>query len=199
MRVDPSLQCPAPSQAYSPTTASPSHVPGLHIVLAGYLRQAPLPSQVPSSPHVDAAVFAQVVESRGASPDERITQVPTLPVALHVLQPSVQAALQHTPSAQKPLAHSALQPQASLFAFVPATHGLTSAASPPSPGRTSVLGWTSPAGASPPSGLLELDFLQLIAAMPASKPNAISARAPARPTTLDSDFMVSLRRAPFPR
>src|SRR4029079_3219209 len=43
MRVDPGLQCPTPSHTDEPTTASPSHVPGLHIVFSGYLRQAPAP------------------------------------------------------------------------------------------------------------------------------------------------------------
>src|SRR5437667_272375 len=62
------LQRPAPSHAYEPTTASPSHMPGLHIVLTGYLRQPPLPSHLPSRPQVDTGETGQVVAARGVSP-----------------------------------------------------------------------------------------------------------------------------------
>src|SRR5262245_63786647 len=125
MRVAPGLQWPAPSQAYEPTTASPSHMPDLHIVLTGHLRQPPLPSHLPSVMQVDIAVVGQVVASRGAVPVGRITQVPGELVAAQVLQPSVQAALQQTPSAQKPLAHSPPQLHAVPSAFAPGMQGGT--------------------------------------------------------------------------
>jgi len=41
-------QLPLPSQETMPVTLSPSQVPSLHSVPLGYLRQPPLPSQVPS-------------------------------------------------------------------------------------------------------------------------------------------------------
>src|SRR5215475_7686086 len=52
-------------------------MPGLHIVLTTYLRQPPLPSHLPSVPQVATGIVVQMVESRGASPDERFTHVPT--------------------------------------------------------------------------------------------------------------------------
>src|SRR3954462_10636152 len=167
MRVGPGLQCPAPSHAYEPTTASPSQLPDLHIVLAGYLRQPPVPSHVPSSPHVDAGDIAHVFEpDRGASPDDRLTQVPVSPGALQVLQPSLQATSQQTPSAQAPLAHCLSQLQAAAFALASSAQaGPTSDPSARS-GMTSLLPPTSRTDASPPSDLPESDFLQPIALEP---------------------------------
>jgi hypothetical protein len=80
-------------------------MPDLHIVLAGYLRHPPLPSHLPSSPQVATSAVAQVVESRGASPDPRFTHVPGEATDEQVLQPSVQATLQQTLSTQWPLPH----------------------------------------------------------------------------------------------
>jgi len=91
MCVEPGLQSPLPSQAFEPTTASPSHIPGLHIVFTGYLRQPPAPSHLPSVPQVDAGVVAQVVASRGSAPAVRLTQVPSELGAAHVLQPPAHA------------------------------------------------------------------------------------------------------------
>jgi hypothetical protein len=123
MCVEPGLHCPLPSQAFEPTTASPSHIPGLHIVLTGYLRQPPAPSHFPSKPQVATGIVMQVVESRGVSPAVRLTQVPGELGAAHVLQPAVHASAQQTPSAQKPLAHSALQLHAIPTAFAAGTQG----------------------------------------------------------------------------
>jgi hypothetical protein len=55
----PGRQRPPPSQTLTSTIADPSQRPGLHDVPAGWLRHAPLPLQVPSSPQLDAAEVAQ--------------------------------------------------------------------------------------------------------------------------------------------
>src|SRR4051812_1834562 len=176
MRVGPGLQCPAPSHAYEPTTASPSQLPDLHIVLAGYLRQPPVPSHVPSSPHVDAGDITHVFEfNRGSSPDERFTQVPTEPGALQVLQPSLQAMSQQTPSVQAPLAHCLSQVQASALVFVPATHG-GPASDPSGPSNRPSMVPTLSTDASDASALSEPDFLQPIA-LKQRAVNTIAARA----------------------
>jgi hypothetical protein len=179
MRVGPGRHCPEPSHTLELTTASPSHLPDLHSDPAGHLRQPPLPSHFPSSPHVAAGCIAHADGARGMSPAGRLTHVPTEPAAAQVLQPSAQAALQQTPSAQKPLPHSALQPQAVPSVFVPAMQGGTSI--PPSrvsAGRMSV--GPSPIEPSPPSGFDPL-FLQPPAPN-ANKASANSAPAAIRPT-----------------
>jgi hypothetical protein len=161
------------------TTASPSHRPALHVVPAGHLRQAPLPSHFPSSPHVVVACIAHAAGTRGMSPAGRLTHVPTEPAAAQVLQPSVQATLQQTPSAQKPLAHSALQPHAAPNILLLAMQGGVSV--PPSrPSIDPVSMGPSPIGPSPPSGLDAL-FLQPPAPS-ANKASARSAPAVRRPT-----------------
>src|SRR6185369_11649749 len=96
MTVEPGLHLPAPSHAYEPTTASPSHVPGLHIVVIGYFWQAPSPSHRPLVPQVETGILVQVAGSRGGSPAARTTHVPSAAGEPQVLQPSVQALLQQT-------------------------------------------------------------------------------------------------------
>src|SRR5436190_3675463 len=103
MRVGPGLQRPLPSQTDDPTTASPSHVPDLHMTFTGYLRQPPRPSHLPSSPQVATGIFTQALSTRGFSPDDRLTHWPSAVGPLQTLHPSVQASLQQTPSAQNPL------------------------------------------------------------------------------------------------
>jgi hypothetical protein len=111
MTVAPGLQRPMPSHECMPITASPSHVPGLHIVPAACFRQPPAPSQVPSCPQSLAAVATQVLSVRGLPPGWMPMQVPADASAVQVMQPSVQAVLQQTPSTQKPLAQSPAQAQ----------------------------------------------------------------------------------------
>ena len=129
------------------------------------------------------AVFVHVVESRGSSPAVRITHVPTESGALQVLQPSVQAVVQQTPSTQKPLAHCAVA-RARLARWPSACRVVsqTVASAPPtsarSPDGVSVFGLRSPIDASPPSGFDE-PFLQPDAGRQTS---ASSAATPTRPT-----------------
>jgi hypothetical protein len=115
----PDLQRPRPSQTSTSTTAASWQEPGLQIVPATWLRQAPLPSQVPSSPHVDTSAAGHAVGWRGALPAGTKEQMPGAPCTSHDLQASVQALLQQTPSTQKPLPQSALQPHASPFILLP--------------------------------------------------------------------------------
>ena len=112
MTVAPGLQRPMPSHENVPTTASPSQVPALHIVPGGCLRQRPAPSQVPSRPQPLAAEATHVLAVRGLPPGWMPMHMPADSSAVQVMQPSVQAVLQQTPSTQKPLAQSAAQAQA---------------------------------------------------------------------------------------
>jgi hypothetical protein len=194
MRVDPGLQCPTPSQTLAPMTASPSQVPALQTVFIGYLLQPPMPSHFPSNPQLETREVVQVVASRGVPPSVRFTQLPTMPVAAQVLQPSVQAVSQQTPSTQWPLEHSALQPHAAAFAFAPAMQGAVSEpTSRVSPGFMSVRVMPSPIGPSDASGL-GLPFLQ--------PPDATSAIATAktanRPPTIRANVIFSLGETRIP-
>jgi len=107
----PDLQCPSPSQTLTSLTEAPSHVPAMQTVPAGYLRQFPLPSQVPSSPQVEAAPIGH--DPGGAWPPLGTSvQIPGALWSLQVLHVSVHALLQQRPPTQKPLWQSAAQPQA---------------------------------------------------------------------------------------
>jgi hypothetical protein len=66
-----------------------------------------LPSQVPSGPQVEAALFGHTSAVRGGSPAATKLQIPGAAVVPHDLQVSVQALLQQTPSTQNPLLQSA--------------------------------------------------------------------------------------------
>jgi hypothetical protein len=115
----PALHRPLPSQTLPPLTAVPSQVPARQTVPAAYLRHAPAPSHVPSRPQVPTSPLGHSLAARGTAPSEMNEQVPGAPTPLQVLHVSVQLVLQQTPSAQKPLAHSAPQAQAWPFGFVP--------------------------------------------------------------------------------
>jgi hypothetical protein len=105
---------PSPSQTLTSLTAAPSQVPGLQMVPAGYLRHWPRPSHVPSSPQVETADIVQAPDGSDA-PLGTNEQIPGALWSLHVLHVSVQAVLQQTPSAQKPLWQSSPQPQGCPF------------------------------------------------------------------------------------
>jgi len=83
-------------------TAAPLHVPAPHVVPWMYLRQAPCPSHVPSSPQVATALAGQVVAARGLMPSGTNEHIPIAPGTLHALHVSVHAVSQQTPSTQKP-------------------------------------------------------------------------------------------------
>ena len=139
----PEVQLPAPSQTRMPATAAPLQVPGWQTVPSSYVRHPPFPSQVPSSPQEEAGPDGQTLATLGATPAATKEQTPGAEGVLQDLQLSVQALLQQTPSTQKPLVQSALQPQA-----VPSV-----ARAPPSP--HDLLSWPpSTLGTPPPPWLL---------------------------------------------
>ena len=75
------------------------------VVPAACLRQAPAPSQTPSSPQLSGSVAVQ--RPRGsAMPAARLLQTPADPGRLQAWQVPQLADSQQTPSVQKPLAHS---------------------------------------------------------------------------------------------
>jgi hypothetical protein len=126
----PALHRPSPSQTLTPMTAASEHIPGLQIVPATCWRQAPLPSQVPSSPQLEASPAGQMAGERGAPPVGTGAQIPGDPCTLHDRQVPVQAVLQQTPSTQNPLWQSPSQPQVSPF-------GRSEVAAPVHPGVVS--------------------------------------------------------------
>jgi hypothetical protein len=71
--------------------------------------------QIPLPSHVLVPLHTGLVS---VPPAATLVQVPTLPTALHTLQSVLQAALQHTPSAQKPLRHSVPALHAAAFSFL---------------------------------------------------------------------------------
>ena len=96
-------------------TAAPSQVPWAQMVPAMWLRQAPLPLQVPSRPQLEVSDRGQVLARRGLSPSGTNPQTPGELGVLQDLQVSVQPLLQQRPSTQKPLAQSPLQPHETPF------------------------------------------------------------------------------------
>jgi hypothetical protein len=83
------------------------------------LRQAPLPSQVPSFPQLAAPAPMHCEGGVGTCPAGTFVQVPGLPVTVHDLQVPVQAELQQTPCTQYPELHSAFIEQVEPSDFFP--------------------------------------------------------------------------------
>jgi len=100
----PGLHVPEPLHVDAACAVALEQVAARHTVPATCLRQAPAPSQKPSSPHVDGALAEH--SARGSVPASAALHVPRLFVAAQVWQLPVQAVLQQTPSTQKPLAQS---------------------------------------------------------------------------------------------
>jgi hypothetical protein len=98
-----------------PVPAMQESVP--QIVPEAYLRQAPAPSQVPSSPQVAAPESVHCMN--GSWPAGTFAHVPALPVSAQDLQVPVQAAEQQTPCAHTVELHSASLPQVAPTGFLP--------------------------------------------------------------------------------
>jgi hypothetical protein len=111
-------QEPLPSQVFSPEMPSPSQTPESQISPAAYSSQSPLPSHAPSWRQVDFVAAAHSEGSIGGKPRVTKLQSPRAVGRLHALHFSLQAEVQHTPSAQYPLLHSLSQVHASPFPFV---------------------------------------------------------------------------------
>jgi hypothetical protein len=109
----PFTQAPPPLQIFG-VERFPAHTLAPQLVPEGQSAQAPAPSQEPVVPQVEADVAAH--SSSGSLPAAIGPQVPSAPppflAAEQAWQSPVQAALQHTPSAQKPEAHSLPAPHA---------------------------------------------------------------------------------------
>lgn len=94
---------PVPSHVRAVVAVPAVHEALVHSVPLDHSRQPPLPSQVPSRPHVLAESCVQL--SFGSVPAGTGEQYPALPARLHVVQMLVQAVSQQTPSTQKPRSH----------------------------------------------------------------------------------------------
>jgi hypothetical protein len=92
------------------------HAAGRHWVPAAWNAQAP-PAHWPVVPQLVAAVVGH--RPPGSAPEFTLVQLPTVPARLQALQAAVQAALQHTPCAQKVLLHSAPAEHEAPFGFKP--------------------------------------------------------------------------------
>jgi hypothetical protein len=86
-----------------------AHEGGVQTVPLTYLRQPPLPSQVPSVPQVEAALCAHCPPS--ALPAGTLVHVPALPGTAQERQRPVHAVWQQTPCWQKPEKQSSFVPQ----------------------------------------------------------------------------------------
>jgi hypothetical protein len=109
-------QVPVPLQVRAGVSVDPVQLAATHTVPVAYRRQAPLPLHWPSVPQ--AAAPLSVHWFSGSWPFGTLVHVPTVPVSEHDWQVPVQAALQHTPCAQKFELHWALLVQAAAAAFL---------------------------------------------------------------------------------
>jgi hypothetical protein len=111
----PAVHTPAPLHWAAEVNVEPEHVAAPHMVPAAYLRQAPAPSQVPSSPQV--APPASVHWFSGSWPAVTSEHVPRLPASAHDRQVPVHELVQQTPCWQMPVPHSAPAVQAAPSSF----------------------------------------------------------------------------------
>jgi hypothetical protein len=99
------LHVPCPSHVPGVLRRVPAHDGSTHTVSAAYIAHDPKPSHAPVWPHFAAPLSLQIMRGSG-TPWSMGQQVPTLPVWLHETHAPWQATAQHTPSVQKPDAHS---------------------------------------------------------------------------------------------
>jgi hypothetical protein len=103
-RVTGAGQVPLPSQVAASVSTPPAHEAARQEVPES-LRQAPAPLQKPSFPQGSEGTGMHMPLG-SAPPLGTLLHVPTAPATLQLLQLSVQALLQHTPSTQLPDMHS---------------------------------------------------------------------------------------------
>jgi hypothetical protein len=118
----PTLQLPLPLQVLASVTVDEpaGQAGGAHGVPAWYLRHWPLPSHLPSLPHVEVAVTPHRPLA-SAMPAGRGEHVPGVALSVHDTQTPSQAALQQTFCAEqtRPDAHSLLAAHAAPFGLRP--------------------------------------------------------------------------------
>ena len=128
MVVAPGMQPPLPSQVETALRTAMAQVAGAHSVPAGWKRQPPSPSQVPSLPQLDDFSSTQTLRGSGC-PSPVFVHMPGAVGMAHERQAPLQASLQQTPSTQKPerhmvpvvqLAPSSLSPQLPIRQWPPA-------------------------------------------------------------------------------
>lgn len=138
---------PPPSHRAAKVSVPATHDPGRHTVLAGYLRQAPAPSHVPSRPQ--DAEPSSAHSPRGSVPGAAGTQVPARSGMAQDMQVPEQALSQQSPSTQNPLSHWAAAVHGAPFGVGP---GLAPPSTPPITleiGRSAPLSGTLSASAPP--------------------------------------------------
>ena len=113
----PGAHVPAASQRPATRSAPALHESMPHTVLTAYLRQAPMPLHIPSSPQVAAVSSAQC--PCRSWPSGTLRQVPSLPATAHDRHVPVQTVPQHLPCAQNVELHSSLLPQVAPIGFLP--------------------------------------------------------------------------------
>jgi hypothetical protein len=110
---------PAPSHTPGRLRRSgPAHEGAMHCVSAAYCWHPPNPSHFPVVPQLAAPRSLQTARGSG-SPESTGQHVPMRSGSAHDRQPPSQATLQHTPSAQKPDAHSPPPPHFAPLGFLP--------------------------------------------------------------------------------
>jgi hypothetical protein len=114
----PGTQAPLPSQADTALRTAIAQLAGAHSVPAGYRRQPPWPSQVPSLPQEVAFWSAQTARGSG-NPRAVLVHMPGAVGIAHERQLPVQASLQQTPSAQNPDRHWLLPVQGAPSSLTP--------------------------------------------------------------------------------
>jgi hypothetical protein len=116
-RSIPAAQVPAASQRAAGCSAPALHESIPQTVLTAYLRHAPAPLHMPSSPQVATPSLAHWPS--GSMPSGTLRQVPSLPATAHDLQVPAQAPMQHRPWAQIVEKHSSSVPQGAPIGFFP--------------------------------------------------------------------------------
>jgi hypothetical protein len=180
--VGPIRHDPSPSQILIPVIPDPAQAPEAQTVPFTNLRQPPLPSQVPSSPQVEAAAIGHSLAVRGLAPAGTASQVPSDPGRLHDMHFPVHADLQQTPSTQNPLPQSEPHEQGCprLVAPVPLVLQAGGRSAPPS---ASCPASTESTGASTPPSL------EPVGAFP----------PPLQPVANNRPAQKTTAKAPFPR
>jgi hypothetical protein len=113
----PGAHVPAASQRPATRSAPAVHESIPHTVLTAYLRQAPMPLHIPSSPQV-AAVSSAHWPCR-SWPSGTLRQVPSLPATAQERHVPVHVVPQHLPCAQNVELHSSPLPQVAPIGFLP--------------------------------------------------------------------------------